>query len=66
MFAYIIYVNDLRIGSQAVQFIFLKLGILNIHKTLNLLKGSTPYSDQNDAFKIHIILFQSSLLLQVN
>ena len=37
MFAYIIYVNDLRIGSQAVQLIFFKLGISNIHETLNLL-----------------------------
>ena len=59
MFAYIIYVNDLRIGSQAVQFIFLKLGISNIHKTLNkwLIKSNTPYSDQIDVSKVHNILF---------
>ena len=36
MFAYIIYVNDLRIGSQAVQFIFLKQRILDIHKTFTI------------------------------
>ena len=54
MFAYIIYVNDLRIGSQAVHFIFLKLGILIIHKIVNLLAS---YSDYIDVSKVHNILF---------